>query len=767
MDKFVTKVDKNTASGRTGHQQHTAVPEAPTVPVNAVSDHFNIPTDRFAREEYIRRGPIRPVMSSYPQSHDGFQNRSFSENWYVDRPWLEYNQDTDSVLCFACRLFGSSKHDPVFQTVGFRNWKVALTKKKGLLKHAESSEHETSMIKWEQNKLSKPIDTLIFEKRRKDLELGCKDRQERHDVLPILLDITNTLTKLRLPFRGHNEEEESSNRGVFLEVTNLVARWNTDLSRHLEKAKANPKGYPSYTSPPSQNEMIKSCAAVVRQSLVQEILKAVFFAVCLDTTPDAGKMDQLSVVIRYLNEDGEVIEALLEMVQAEKCDAASIFQQISVILASHGLDIQNLRGQGYDGCSTMSGKYTGLQARIKEVNPFAYFVHCAAHRLNLVVVDTCAKNVTARNFFGTVEQLYAFIEGSTKRHGLFKEVQTQLSVLHGEELEGTLHSLCTTRWATRADNCAVLEKSLPVVATTLQQIKSSDSYNREIASHAAALLKAIDFEFCLCLSVLGELLELCNISSKYLQAKDMDISLASLQIEALIAELESFRTMEEFERFWAKTELIAHTIDVEFVEPRRKKASRRIEELWQTEVQLSAKDQFRVEFYYATIDLMLISLRSRFSADVLPLLKSIDCLVAPAIDKIENLKTLANFYKKDVQIDVLLPEYRLFVRSLQNADAKPSGVHQVFLHMVASGQCKTYPSVARLYRLVLTLPATSCSCERSFSALKFVKNNLRTTMSQDRLQDLMLLAVEAERTKCVEIHKAVDYFWNSFEVERR
>ena len=85
-----------------------------------------------------------------------------------------------------------------------------------------------------------------------------------------------------------------------------------------------------------------------------------------------------------------------------------VFQQISVILASHGLDINNLRGQSYDGCSTMSGKYTGLLARIKEVNPFAYFVHCATHRLNLVVVDECLKNVTARNFFGTVEQLCVY-----------------------------------------------------------------------------------------------------------------------------------------------------------------------------------------------------------------------------------------------------------------------------------------------------------------------------------------------------------------------
>ena len=100
----------------------------------------------------------------------------------------------------------------------------------------------------------------------------------------------------------------------------------------------------------------------------------------------------------------------------------------------------------------------------------------------------------------------------------------ELSALHGDDLAGTLHSLCTTRWASRADNCAVLEKSLPVVATTLKQIKNGGSFDRETASHAAALLKALDFEFCVCLSILGELLELCNTSSKYLQAEDMAIS---------------------------------------------------------------------------------------------------------------------------------------------------------------------------------------------------------------------------------------------------
>jgi len=47
-----------------------------------------------------------------------------------------------------------------------------------------------------------------------------------------------------------------------------------------------------------------------------------------------------------------------------------------------------------------------------------------------------------------------------------------------------------------------------------------------------------------------------------------------------------------------------------------------------------------------------------------------------------------------------------------------------------------------LYKLILTLPVSLCSCKRSFSALKFVKNSLHSTMSSDRLSDLMMLAVQ-------------------------
>lgn len=39
-----------------------------------------------------------------------------------------------------------------------------------------------------------------------------------------------------------------------------------------------------------------------------------------------------------------------------------------------------------DGTSVMSGKLAAVQALLKEEHPWLIYVHCAAHRLNLVLV---------------------------------------------------------------------------------------------------------------------------------------------------------------------------------------------------------------------------------------------------------------------------------------------------------------------------------------------------------------------------------------------
>lgn len=58
---------------------------------------------------------------------------------------------------------------------------------------------------------------------------------------------------------------------------------------------------------------------------------------------------------------------------------------IKDVLCRSGLDLLHCLGQAYDGSSNMSGRISGVQARI---NPKAVFIHCVCHSLNLAVQDS-------------------------------------------------------------------------------------------------------------------------------------------------------------------------------------------------------------------------------------------------------------------------------------------------------------------------------------------------------------------------------------------
>ena len=67
-----------------------------------------------------------------------------------------------------------------------------------------------------------------------------------------------------------------------------------------------------------------------------------------------------------------------------------------------------------------------------------------------------------------------------------------------------------------------------------------------------------------------------------------------------------------------------------------------------------------------------------------------------------------------------------------------------------------FPHTSRLLQLLLVMPATSATSERSFSSLRHVKTYLRTTMKQGRLNHLMMLYIHKDRK--IDIIKAMKEF---------
>ncbi len=104
----------------------------------------------------------------------------------------------------------------------------------------------------------------------------------------------------------------------------------------------------------------------------------------------------------------------------------------------------------------MSGCNAGIQKLIKEKIPQAIYIHCCAHRLNLVLVDVAKRIRAASDFFSLLQVLYVFLSAS-KCHELFLLNQKSIG---GREIR--LKKLSDTRWSCRIDSItSILSTSRP------------------------------------------------------------------------------------------------------------------------------------------------------------------------------------------------------------------------------------------------------------------------------------------------------------------
>ena len=71
---------------------------------------------------------------------------------------------------------------------------------------------------------------------------------------------------------------------------------------------------------------------------------------------------------------------------------------------------------------------------------------------------------------------------------------------------------------------------------------------------------------------------------------------------------------------------------------------------------------------------------------------------------------------------------------------------------------ETLPNVAIILRIYLTLPVANTEGERSFSALKRVKNYLSSSLTPDHVCDFCIVAIEKSFTKSMSFEDIIDKF---------
>jgi hypothetical protein len=76
----------------------------------------------------------------------------------------------------------------------------------------------------------------------------------------------------------------------------------------------------------------------------------------------------------------------------------------------------------------MSGCHAGVHVLLKKYMPKSIYIHYSAHRLNLVINDTCKVVCYISDYFSIVSNIYSFFTESGVTNMYFKVAQQELDL---------------------------------------------------------------------------------------------------------------------------------------------------------------------------------------------------------------------------------------------------------------------------------------------------------------------------------------------------
>ena len=201
-------------------------------------------------------------------------------------------------------------------------------------------------------------------------------------------------------------------------------------------------------------------------------------------------------------------------------------------------------------------------------------------------------------------------------------------------------------------------------------------------------------------------------------------------------------------------------------EKRSRKKTRRNPTEAEEYVHPTEEDVFKVSVFYKALDTLLLQLSERFKAvdKVAHLFEFIvNTPVSPSNEIVmEQAKRLAENYPNDVIKEDLEEELRHYAKFCQDLGVRVSAKKNkaiALLNYIFEKKIETlYPQICICLRIFLSIPVSVASGERSFSKLALIKNRLRSTMTQDRIANLMVLSIEHRLARSLDFEYLIDTF---------
>jgi len=456
-------------------------------------------------------------------------------------------------------------------------------------------------------------------------------------------------------------------------------------------------------------------------------------------------------VLRWVDD-----ELQIGLYEVSTIESSSLVTAIKDCLLRLNISLTKVRGQCYDGASNMSGIRQGVATVIQAEQPNAFYTHCYGHSLNLAIADTIKSSATMKRALDICHEVTKLVKYSPRRQNAFNKLKEELSPGNPG-----VRTLCPTRWTIRADSMESIIQNYSVLQELWDEAVNFVRDSEVIARirGVASQMQLFDFFFGL---VLGEsLLRNTDNLSRTLQKKNYSAAEGQLTAKRTKEVLQSIRSEESFNLFWEKVNSLAAKDDVnDPVLPRKRKVPRRFDDgNAEPEHDDSPKDMYR-RIYYESLDLLVQAIEDRFNQPGYRMYSNLETLLMKAVKKEDysnELEVVLRVYKDDFNASNLTTHLNILGTTIPRENYSISDI-LTYLQKLSSAEKELIKEVIVLAKLILVMPATNSTSERSFSALRRLKTYLRSTMRQERLNSLMIIHVHKDLTDKINIREICNDF---------
>ena len=718
---------------------------------SATTSATSQPTDLGKLDEL----PVQPKRSAYCPRVFGSNSkiRDFKSSWFAGRDWLEFSVQANAAFCYCCRHFGASsdKTDQMFINGGYTNWKAALERGKGFIKHASSASHVQAMFVWNDRKLRS--------------ESGCKvssmvneqQVQKNRYYVKSVVGVLQFLCLNELPMRGHGassydslwESSDEEPSGLFLRLFQYTLSKDIKLR---DVAKSIPQNA-TYMSAMFQNEVVDLMSSMVREAIVANINTAdiPFFTLKADGTRDPTNTENVSIVIRYVK-DAVPREDLLALATSEKLDAKSLCETILTTVSDSGLEPSHILAQCYDGASVMSGKNGGVQKFVsKALQKYVPYVHCFNHQLHLVVVHAVSLQPEFQQYFEVCDMLYNFLRRPILAH-----------LYEGNKLKRLLEQ----RWSGHLATTTAMLENYDAIVDVLTVCGTSAEVDGNTCVEASGLLQKVEnAKFLFIAYTVRHILELLRPADQILQARASHLLTGITVVSACITSIKALRSHDHIQKLVVKIEKQGIQLNATSVSKRKRRMPTALAQCV-VETTLGNHDgdfdDVRTELaqlYFQGIDNCVSELEARFGERHAALASALECLWPQnqaflQMSKLSAITDLINIKESSLAVSECEVARQMIAKDFDPESHKDlSDVCRLLFPLRAA-----FPNVYSIYAAALTFGVSTAACEASFSTLTRVLTPCRRSMTQSRKANLVLLSFQSQYTRCLDLDKFVNSF---------